>query len=1026
MSEREFRESGGSAGVPPPPIPDHTLFGRIAAGAYGEVWLAQNALGVGRAVKIVRRDRFKDRRPYEREYAGIRKYEPISRTHDGLMDILQVGPENPVDWFYYVMELADDAKAPPEEKVLAIAGPDPGRPCPTAPAPHSCPRSRDYSPRTLRTELAQRGRLPVAECVRLGVALCHALEHLHRFKLVHRDLKPSNIIFVGGIPKLADAGLVTDTGDARSLVGTAGFVAPEGPGEPTADIYSLGRLLYEASTGKEAGSFPEPPTGLGNATEREAWAELNSVVLKACAADPRQRYPSAAALRGDLERLREGRSVRQLRTLQRRVRRLAVALAMLAVIASLALAAFGWQRAQHRRDRALQELMAQRQVERTRGWRDSLLASLRKANPGRGDLLWRSQAVAALEGLDARTELRWPTQPGRSIAFDSTSDRLVVGGPQIPTRWVALDPERVLAETEPGALAVTFDAQDRPLELRDASDGSLTVRTVNESQPVGRLVWPGPARADTDAVEDSRFRFAAQGSRVAGVRNRQLVLWELPSGQVRWTHLAETPVFAWDDEGRTVALALESGEILVCPTDGGGEFRLPPSARARPESLAFGRDPIFRQGATERGWLLAAGDSGGMITVWDLGRRAVRTQLRGSHLKVLALTFGPDSTLLASGGRAEARLWNLATGEAVLSGLDGDFHEELRLSPDGRRFGTVTRNGFGPGCVEIWSLEPSQGIRTLRGLGNGVFQPVFSPDGRRVTGVSSDWQLGMWDAESGRLLWAREAPEGISPDNVGLAFSPAGQLAYVAGRAACLWEGESGRELRSWVLPRGLVEALAFDRAGRLLSFRSEAGSDRLRDLLAPGGPRLLLEVSDFPGGANSAVLSPDGRTLILAGNRTSQEGQPEGLVLAIDTLDGRKLWSLNVPWSKPSTGSHLTMDTTGSVLGVEFFNHSKFSAVLEVRTGKQRPDLWYGIASSNGGKTVVGGGETLNASTFGFSLFEGGDRQFVFGLGELPQGYAALAWDGSGAAWSLRNGTLQVCHFNQARAELKRLGIPW
>ena len=57
--------------------------------------------------------------------------------------------------------------------------------------------------------------------------------------LIHRDIKPSNIIFVNGIPKLADIGLVAEQSEAKSFVGTEGFIPPEGPGTPRADIYSL-------------------------------------------------------------------------------------------------------------------------------------------------------------------------------------------------------------------------------------------------------------------------------------------------------------------------------------------------------------------------------------------------------------------------------------------------------------------------------------------------------------------------------------------------------------------------------------------------------------------------------------------------------------------------------------------------------------------------------------------------------------------------------------------------------------------
>jgi hypothetical protein len=74
-----------------PKIADVELIERIGSGGYGEVWLGRNALGTFRAVKNVRRAEFDDDRPYEREFAGIRKFEPISRTHEGFVDLLQVG-----------------------------------------------------------------------------------------------------------------------------------------------------------------------------------------------------------------------------------------------------------------------------------------------------------------------------------------------------------------------------------------------------------------------------------------------------------------------------------------------------------------------------------------------------------------------------------------------------------------------------------------------------------------------------------------------------------------------------------------------------------------------------------------------------------------------------------------------------------------------------------------------------------------------------------------------------------------------
>src|SRR5437763_317479 len=160
----------------------------------------------------------------ERELAGIRKFDPVSRANDGFVDVLHVGQSEA--YFYYVMELADDAVSG------ETISPD------------------TYSPKTLSRELAQRSRLPFEESLEIGITLSKALSYLHRRGLVHRDIKPSNIIFVHGLPKLADIGLVADMKDPKSFVGTEGFIPPEGPGTARSDIFSLGKVLYEASMGE--------------------------------------------------------------------------------------------------------------------------------------------------------------------------------------------------------------------------------------------------------------------------------------------------------------------------------------------------------------------------------------------------------------------------------------------------------------------------------------------------------------------------------------------------------------------------------------------------------------------------------------------------------------------------------------------------------------------------------------------------------------------------------------------------------
>ena len=74
-----------------PVIPDHELLRRIGEGSYGEVWLARNVLGDYRAVKVVYRRTFESARPFDREFEGIKQFEPISRSHESQVQILHVG-----------------------------------------------------------------------------------------------------------------------------------------------------------------------------------------------------------------------------------------------------------------------------------------------------------------------------------------------------------------------------------------------------------------------------------------------------------------------------------------------------------------------------------------------------------------------------------------------------------------------------------------------------------------------------------------------------------------------------------------------------------------------------------------------------------------------------------------------------------------------------------------------------------------------------------------------------------------------
>ena len=155
--------------------------------------------------------------------------------------------------------------------------------------------------------------------------------------MIHRDIKPSNIIFVGGVAKVADIGLVSEASESQSYVGTEGFIPPEGPNSPQADVFGLGKVLYELAMAKDRLDFPEPATALEDLPDRDLLVELNTILLKACQPDRERRYASAAEMHAELQMLQRGESIVAQRSTQRRLRWIVTAGACLGLVTVLAL-----------------------------------------------------------------------------------------------------------------------------------------------------------------------------------------------------------------------------------------------------------------------------------------------------------------------------------------------------------------------------------------------------------------------------------------------------------------------------------------------------------------------------------------------------------------------------------------------------------------------------------------------------------------------------------------------------------------
>jgi serine/threonine-protein kinase len=186
------------------------------------------------------------------------------------------------------------------------------------------------------TEYCSRKKAGVEERVDLFASVCDAVAYANRNLVVHRDLKPGNILVTAegevklldfGIAKLLEPGRDGDaTGTAVSLF-TPHYAAPEQmQGQPVTlatDVYSLGVILYELLTGRRPfdeklaplerlrkllESDPPPPSRAGEGAARID-ADLDAICLRALRPEPERRYASAEALREDLARRRECRSV---------------------------------------------------------------------------------------------------------------------------------------------------------------------------------------------------------------------------------------------------------------------------------------------------------------------------------------------------------------------------------------------------------------------------------------------------------------------------------------------------------------------------------------------------------------------------------------------------------------------------------------------------------------------------------------------------------------------------------------------
>ena len=173
---------------------------------------------------------------------------------------------------------------------------------------------------SLRQEIDRSGPIDIDRLTHLLKQIAAALAHLHQRGMVHLDVKPQNILFEDPMTiKLIDFGIAQESGTVPEtldgqIFGTVSYVSPEqAAGErvdPASDIYSLGCVVYEMTTGQTVFRYPPgadpqivlaahltedpiPPSRRRPDLYLPDW--IDDIVLDALAKDPQDRYRSTVA-----------------------------------------------------------------------------------------------------------------------------------------------------------------------------------------------------------------------------------------------------------------------------------------------------------------------------------------------------------------------------------------------------------------------------------------------------------------------------------------------------------------------------------------------------------------------------------------------------------------------------------------------------------------------------------------------------------------------------------------------------------
>jgi WD40 repeat protein/serine/threonine protein kinase len=754
---------------------------------------------------------------------------------------------------------------------------------------------------------------------RIGVQVAEALAHAHAQGVLHRDIKPANLLLDAdgsvwitdfGLAKLEGSDGPTRTGD---IVGTLRYMAPErfeGWSDPRSDVYGLGITLYELLTLRPAfeaatrvaliervvKDVPIPPRKVDARIPRD----LETVVLKAIAKEPSERYATAHALADDLENFLAGRPIRARRSgLSERAWRwcrrnpTAAALSAVSAIAALALVAVGLGAHYNTRlNAALRNeetiryfhnmLAAEREWSTSNVRRaDQLLADC-APKPGRMDLRGWEWHYLKRKCHNERLSIPSRLTNTASVAFHPDGRTVAsssgVGGAleiwDVETRTPL---ERISVYDQPGTNAkgllggVAFSADGHTLAVANGSvfhAGEVTLWDWKS----GRLmrILPGLIGALGSVAfspRDGRLLAVASGELEQG--SNGLAVWEVETGNRLWS-VAEpgaegvlTVAFSPDGKSITAAIGARDPER---PDDTPSFARIYDSRTGKVlHTLAGYAKPLTSVAFSPDGTRLATTSTDLRVRVWDIDKEKELFSFQAHDLPPIKVAYNPDGqTLATASDDSSIRIWDATTGRRIAT-LHGHEREvvDIAYSRDGKHLASASQDQ----TIKIWDTTPKGEDPLLTRHTKRVTGVAYSPDGRLIASASDDKTIRVCDAESGRVILT---PTGHNQPIWDVAFSPDGKwIATASGDwrdlkasgEARIWNARDGTLFHTLRGHVAVMFALAFSPdSTRLVTVGDEAhlpGTAIVWDVVT-GRP--LTTLRGPTTGLRSVAYSPDGK----------------------------------------------------------------------------------------------------------------------------------------------------------------------